>query len=171
MPDFVSIPQDDFLTAIAALAAQLAADDWRPDHLVGIGRGGLVPATFLSHACGVPLLSIDFSSGVPEFGDALLDILAARTAGGAKLLFVDDINDSGATIAHLRARLAAAGGVADHVRFAVLLDNIRSSQRIDYRHRTIDRAEDKSWFVFPWEAVAPQASLDADADAVPGRIA
>lgn len=171
MPDFAPVTQQDFLAAIAALAGQLAGDDWRPDHLIGIGRGGLVPATFLSHACGVPLLSIDFSSGVSDFGDALLTLLATRTADGAKLLFVDDINDSGATIAHLRAHLAAAGGVAGNVRFAVLLDNIRSSQRIDYRHRMIDRAEDKRWFVFPWEAVAPQASLVADADAVPERIA
>lgn len=170
MPIFAPVTQQEFLDAVTALAQHLAADDWRPDHLVGIGRGGLVPATFLSHATGVPLLSIDLSSGIPEFGDALLDRLAARSAAGARLLFVDDINDSGATIAALRARLDAAGGVAGTIRFAVMLDNLQSGQRVEYRHRTIDRATDRRWFVFPWEAVAPPAVVAADADAVPGRI-
>lgn len=171
MPTFSPVSQDDFLAAITALTDTITTDDWRPDHLVGIGRGGLVPATFLSHATGITLLSIDLSSGVAAFGDALLDELAARTNTGARLLFVDDINDSGATIASLRDRLAAAGGEADNVRFAVLIDNIRSRATVDYHHRKIDRATTKDWFVFPWEAVAPQTSLAADADAVPGRIA
>ncbi|HEX8446606.1 MAG TPA: phosphoribosyltransferase domain-containing protein [Sphingomonas sp.] len=171
MPIFATVSQDDFLAGIQALSAQLGAGDWRPDHLVGVGRGGLVPATFLSHAVDIPLLSIDISARVAEFGEALLDRLAARTADGQKLLFVDDINDSGGTIAHLRQRLVASGGVADRARFAVLLDNVRSAQRVDYHHRTIDRAVDKSWFVFPWEAVAPAATVAADADAVPERLA
>ncbi|MFD1951380.1 phosphoribosyltransferase [Sphingomonas arantia] len=171
MPTFSAVSQDDFLGAIATLTDMIAADDWRPDHLVGIGRGGLVPATFLSHATGIPLLSIDLSSGVKAFGEALLDELATMSAAGARLLFVDDINDSGATIASLRDRLAAAGGLTENVRFAVLIDNIGSRASVDYRHRRIDRATNKDWFVFPWEAVAPQTSLAADADAVPGRIA
>lgn len=171
MPAFAPVTQQDFLDAVTLLADRLAEDIWRPDHLVGIGRGGLVPATFLSHASGVPLVSIDLSSGLPAFGDALLDRLALLSAGGARLLFVDDINDSGATIAAVRARLDQAGAVAGTIRFAVMLDNVRSTQRVDYRYRTIDRAVDKSWFVFPWEAVAPPSAVAADADAVPGRIA
>jgi hypothetical protein len=35
----------------------------------------------------------------------------------------------------------------------------------------MDRSADKRWFVFPWEAVAPEHSLLADAAAVPERIA
>ncbi|WP_076071039.1 phosphoribosyltransferase [Sphingomonas montana] len=171
MPTFSSISHDAFLAAIDTLATTLAADDWQPDHLVGIGRGGLVPGTFLSHATGVPLLTIDLSAGVADFGDALVDRLAARTADGARLLFVDDINDSGATIARLRERTVAAGAIPANIRFAVLIDNIRSTATVEYRHRRIDRSVNKDWFVFPWEAVAPQARLAADANAVPGRIA
>ena len=56
------------------------------------------------------------------------------------------------------------------VRFATLIDNSVSTERVDYRARVIDRTVTKDWFVFPWEAVAPAASHLADATAVPDRI-
>jgi len=171
MPVFSDIPQADFVAAIRALAAQLAADDWAPDFIIGVGRGGLVPAVFLSHASGLPMLSVDFSSQVEDFSDGQLVKLAARTRGGERLLFLDDINDSGRTITHLRGALAAAGAVPGAVRFATLIDNVSSAERVDYRHRTIDRRETKDWFVFPWEAVAPAAAIADDAAEVPERIA
>jgi hypoxanthine phosphoribosyltransferase len=108
---------------------------------------------------------------VHDFAGAALERLAARTREGERLLVVDDINDSGATIARLRAMLAEAGAAPEQIRFATLLDNVRSVSRVDYRARTIDRAVMKDWFVFPWEAVAPDAALEADAAAVPERIA
>lgn len=85
-------------------------------------------------------------------------------------MFLDDINDSGRTITHLRGALSAAGAVPGSVRFATLIDNVSSAERVDYRARTIDRAVTKDWFVFPWEAVAPAGSLAEDAAAVPDRI-
>jgi len=171
MPVFTHIAHEEFVAQVQALAMALAKGDWTPSFIIGIGRGGLAPAVYLSHATGLPMLSVDHSSKVEDFSDAPLVRLAARTRAGERLLFIDDINDSGATIGKLREALAAAGSALNHVRFATLLDNIRSSQRIDYRAATIDRVERKDWFVFPWEAVAPQISLDADAAEMPVRIA
>ncbi|WP_242097131.1 phosphoribosyltransferase family protein [Sphingomonas sp. CROZ-RG-20F-R02-07] len=172
MPVFTHVPQDEFVASVKTLAAALAADPaWTPDFLIGVGRGGLVPAVFLSHASGLPMLSVDYSSQVEEFAEAPLARLADRTRAGARLLFLDDINDSGRTIARLRAALAAGDAAPGAVRFAVLIDNRSSTEGVDYRARTIDRAVTKDWFVFPWEAVAPQAALDGDAAAVPERIA
>ena len=171
MPVFAEIGQDEFVAAVRALATQLAADAWVPDFIIGVGRGGLVPAVFLSHATGLPMLSVDYSSQVKDFADEPLVKLAGRTRSGERLLFLDDINDSWRTIAHLRRALAAAGAVEGAVRFATLIDNENSAERVDYRHRTIDRRVTKDWFVFPWEAVASAASLADDAAAVPERIA
>ena len=86
-------------------------------------------------------------------------------------MFVDDINDSGRTIGLLRGKLAEAGAPAAHIRFATLIDNVVSAQRVDYRARTIDRTVTKDWYVFPWEAVAPRAAIEEDAAAVPERTA
>ena len=64
-----------------------------------------------------------------------------------------------------------AAGIAENVRYAVLIDNVASAERVEYRARTIDRRITKDWFVFPWEAVADRESVLRDATAVPERIA
>ncbi len=170
-PELTPIPQEAFVEAIHTLAAQIAGSGWAPHFLIGIGRGGLAPAVFLSHAAGLPMLSVDYSSQVPDFAAEPLVKLAARTRAGERLLFIDDINDTGRTIVHLRTVLAEADAVMDHIRFATLIDNVRSQARIDYAARTIDRATTKDWFVFPCEAVAPTMTVLADAAAVPERTA
>ena len=48
MPVFTPIPHDAVVAAILTLRDAIAAGDWRPDTIVGIGRGGLVPAVYLS---------------------------------------------------------------------------------------------------------------------------
>lgn len=171
MPELTPISQGDFVDAVHVLAGQIARMDWRPSFLIGIGRGGLVPAVFLSHATGLPTLSVDYSSQVPDFAAEPLRKLARRTQQDERLLFVDDINDTGRTIVHLRQVLADAGAIAANVRFATLIDNVRSLARVDYAARVIDRAVTKDWFVFPWEAVAPTATILEDAVAVPERTA
>ncbi|WP_066718443.1 phosphoribosyltransferase [Sphingomonas pituitosa] len=166
---FTHFTHDQLVAGVHAIARAVA--DWSPTLLVGVGRGGLTPAVYLSHRIGLPLVSVDHSTRIAPFGEALVAVLAQRTRDGERLLFVEDINDSGKTIGELRAALAAEGAVAEQVRFAVLLDNVRSSQRVEYGAQTIDRAVQKDWFVFPWEAMAPQARLDADAREVPDRLA
>lgn len=165
MPELLPIAQDAFVADVRALADRIIADAWRPDFIVGIGRGGLTPAVYLSHATGLPMLTVDYSSRLSDFSDAPLGLLRDRSCAGTRLLFVDDINDSGRTICQIRAKLAE--GRADNIRFATLIDNIRSSARVDYAARTIDRSITRDWFVFPWEAVAPRAAVEADALAVP----
>jgi hypothetical protein len=172
MPVFTPIDHDAFVADVRALAAAIRADDdWQPTFLIGIGRGGLAPAVYLSHASGLPALSCDFSGAIRDFADEVLARLAARTRDGERLLFIDDINDSGRTIGELRAALAQAGAAAGAVRVATLIDNRVSAERVDYAARTIDRTVTKDWYVFPWEAMAPAEAIADDAAAVPERIA
>ncbi len=169
-PDLFFVPYDDFLADVQALAAALEGDRRRPDYIVGIGRGGLVPATYLSHRTGIRLLTLDYSAGLPDLVAATIARLASFAQDGRSILLVDDINDSGVTIKALRALLRSHGTPADAVRVAVLLDNVRSSERVEYRARVIDRDRDKRWFVFPWEAMAERRTLVEEAEAVPDRL-
>ena len=41
-PTLVPIAYDQFVAGVQAVAAALDASGWTPDHIVGIGRGGLV---------------------------------------------------------------------------------------------------------------------------------
>lgn len=170
MPTLTPVDQPEFLTAVHYIAARLKESGWTPDVIIGLGRGGLIPAVYLSHASGIPMLSVDHSSQLPDFAAELLIKLAIRSRTD-RILFVDDINDSGRTITHVKAALVEAGGNLDNVRFATLIDNIVSAERVDYRFRTIDRSLNKDWFVFPWEQVSPTDKLIEDAGVVPGRLA
>ena len=110
MPVFTPISHAAFVADVAALATAIRADaDWTPSYIVGIGRGGLVPAVYLSHATGLPMLSCDWSSKVADFAGDVVVRLAAHTKAGERLLFVDDINDSGLTIGALRHRAGQRG--------------------------------------------------------------
>jgi uncharacterized protein len=157
------VDQAQFIDDVRALAQLLKEEDWQPDFIVGIGRGGLVPAVFLSHATGIALLSVDHSSKVPTFGDELLTKLADKTKEGISLLIVDDINDSGRTLKYLRSAFLKAGGIAAHLRVAVLINNISSIETVDYWARRIDRKQEQRWFVFPWEAMAEREESLVDA--------
>jgi xanthine phosphoribosyltransferase len=170
-PELFYVPYQRFLGDIETLARRLEADSWNPAFLVGVGRGGLVPAAYLSHRTDIPMLSVDHSSGEASFADELLGKLAAKSRAGTRILIVDDINDSGSTIAHLRSAIERQGGIKDRVRVAVLVNNIRSKAKAEYSAGDIDREVDKRWFVFPWEAVAKPKTLIDEALSVPERLA
>ena len=170
-PELYYVPYDAFLADLEAIGRKLDADSWKPDFLVGIGRGGLVPAAYLSHRTAITMLSVDHSSGDAAFADELLEKLAAKSNEGSNILIVDDINDSGSTIAYLRQVLTEHGCSQPNIRVAVLINNSRSKAKVEYAGSDIDRGEDKRWYVFPWEAVAPRDALMEDAAEVPERLA
>ncbi len=170
-PQLHYLPYDGFLADVRKVSAAVLAGDWTPDYVVGIGRGGLVPAVYISHETNTPMLSVDHSSKVPGFAEELLHKVAEKSAAGEKLLFVDDINDSGGTIATVRRILADNGGEADNLRFAVVMNNASSQATVDYWAEMIDRTTDKRWFVFPWEAVGMQDDIVAESQSIPERFA
>lgn len=169
-PELHYITDEAFLADVRSVARQIGESDWKPDFVIGIGRGGLVPAVYISHHADLPMLSIDHSSKVPGFADELLAKVAAKSAAGVKLLFIDDINDSGGTIAYVRRLLADNDCEGANLRFAVLINNSRSRATVDYWAQMIDREEDKRWFVFPWEAVGTRDTIIEEALSVPERL-
>ena len=162
---------EHFLARVRHLARTISDTGWLPDFVIGIGRGGLVPAVYLSHHFDLPMLSIDHSSKLPGFADELLAKVADMSAQGQRVLFVDDINDSGGTLRYIRERLDTFGCNHDVLRFAVMINNIRSSVEVDFCAETIDRNDDKRWFVFPWEAVGTREAIVTQARSVPERLA
>ena len=71
--------------ACLELARQLNADNWKPDYIVGIGRGGLIPANLLSQYTGIKMSSLDIS--LRDGGDTVSNCGMAEDAySGAKRL-------------------------------------------------------------------------------------
>lgn len=161
---------EDFLAKVRILSSKVRESGWMPQFVVGVGRGGLVPAVYVSHQLGLPMLSIDHSSKVPGFADELLAKVSGMSAAGARLLFVDDINDTGGTIEEIRALLTQGGCNHDNLRFAVVVNNASSKVEVDLWAEMIDRAHDKRWFVFPWESVGTKEAIVEEALSVPERL-
>lgn len=161
---------EDFLAKVRILSRKVRESGWMPDFVIGVGRGGLVPAVYISHQLELPMLSIDHSSKVPGFADELLAKVAGMTAEGKRMLFVDDINDSGGTIDYIRGQLAESECDSTNLRFAVVINNQSSKVEVDLWADMIDRTKDKRWFVFPWESVGTKDSIVEEALSVPERL-
>jgi hypoxanthine phosphoribosyltransferase len=150
------------------IARQINNSDWKPDYIVGITRGGLVPAVLLSQYLGVPMQSLDVS--LRDGGNTVTNCGMAEDAFGyngnvgeqvsKNILVVDDINDQGSTIAWIKqdwqsvclpndARWNHVWG--QNVRFATLTNNLASNESVDYSVWEVNKMEEDCWLVYPWE--------------------
>lgn len=142
--------------AAIELAAQVVADGYRPDVVLSIARGGLVVAASLAYALSVKscfVLNVEYYTGVDErlpAPEVLPPILDLDEASGARVLIVDDVADTGHTLALVRD--LCADRVAD-TRIAVLYGKPSSVVTCDYVWRHTDR-----WIEFPWSSAPPLVS-------------
>ena len=142
--------------AAIELAAQVVADGYRPDVVLSIARGGLVVAASLAYALSVKscfVLNVEYYTGIDErlpAPEVLPPILDLDEATGARVLIVDDVADTGHTLALVRD--LCADRVAE-TRIAVLYAKPESVVTCDYVWRHTDR-----WIEFPWSSAPPLVS-------------
>ena len=172
---------DDVMRLTQDILRQLHQDNWRPDVIVGITRGGLTPAILLSQYLNVPMFTLDvrlrdsndlvgpesnlwlaeWALGCPP--DDVQGYGKYDPAFRKNILIVDDINDSGDTINWIKDDWPSGCHPADPTwdkavwgkttRFAVLYDNEASHAELNptYAAQSINKINDPSWIVFPWE--------------------
>ena len=164
----------------STICRDITNSGWRPDYVVGITRGGLVPAVMISHFFNVRMETLKVSlrgdgetesntwmaedafGYVPteERGESGTQVDPAKRKN---ILIVDDINDTGATINWIMQDWKSSC-LPNHeawdrvwgntVRFAVLFDNLASKSNMcpTYFGETINKAEDDVWIDFPYES-------------------
>lgn len=139
---------DLFGEASRALAQQVADSGYRPDIILGVARGGLLPAASMAYALNVKnvfMISVEFYTGVDErldFPVMLPPLLNAVEIAGAQLLVTDDVADTGGTLKMVKD--FCADHVAD-VRCAVIYEKPPSVVKCEYVWRRTER-----WVNFPW---------------------
>jgi hypoxanthine phosphoribosyltransferase len=145
--------------AVLEIARQMQAHNWRPDYIVGITRGGAIPAVLLSQYTGIPMRPLEVS--LRDGGNCTSDLGMAEDAyNGKNILIVDDINDQGSTIAWIKEDWKS-GCLPNHpvwktiwghnVRVATLTNNLSSNEDVDYSVWEVNKAEEDCWLVYPWE--------------------
>ena len=135
------------------LAKAIAADEFRPDIILAIARGGMFVAGALGYALAVKnlhLMNVEFYTGegttldmpvmLPPVPDAV-DFSAKR------VLIADDVADTGKTIELVHGFVK--GHVAE-VRTAVIYEKSQSLIKCDYVWRRTER-----WINFPWSSEDP----------------
>ena len=142
---------------------QLQRDAWMPDYVVGLTRGGLVPANLISQYLEVPMECLKVSLRDSEHGPESNLWMSEDAYEGKRILIVDDINDSGATLNWIKKDWQDScfpGNTSiwenawnDNIRVAVLCDNEASASELNVRYSAVDlnKAEEDCWIVFPWE--------------------
>lgn len=115
------------------------------DYVVGITRGGLVPAVNLSHKLGIRMIAVNWStrdSDIRVLSEETLDLIR-----GKRILIVEDIVDSGKTLSQLTEALKDVC-IVD---IAALVYNTDQSIEPKFHAVTIDRKEYSDWINFFWE--------------------
>lgn len=144
---------DEFGEAARTVSRDVVRSGFTPDVVVAIARGGLLLAGAVAYAldvksCGA--LNVEFYTGV----DARLAepiVLAPHldqgSLAGKKVLVVDDVSDSGRTLAMVMGML---GGTGADVRSVCLYSKPGTILQPDFVWRITDR-----WIDFPWSVLPP----------------
>ena len=147
---------------VQEILRQMHKDCWIPDYVIGLTRGGLVPANMISQYLNVPMETLKVSLRDDTKQPETNHQMAHDAFMNKKILIVDDINDTGATLSWIKKDWSATAPEADrwnkvwggNVRIAVLYDNesSKSELTVDYTAVTINKAEEDVWIDFPWES-------------------
>ena len=126
-------------------------DSFVPDMIIGLSRGGLVPARILSDTLWIKdLISIKtehWGITATKSGKAILRDPGKLNLNGRKVLIVDDITDTGQSM-KLAYDFVKSQEPAE-VKTATMLHITRSSFIPDFYGELVDQ-KNWAWFIFPW---------------------
>ena len=146
-PKLLHITQKDVSSLLDTIVSKMKLDNYEPDAIVGVNRGGLQIAVMLSHYFGVPCIPItssvihqeSWNTGIPA----------------GKYLVIDDDCSKGFTLAGIKANADAEENI--DVKYAVLYHNPRANFQPDYWaeiNTTIDSKQEGStdpYIIYLWE--------------------
>lgn len=126
-------------------------ENFSPEVIIGLSRGGLVPSRILSDSLWIKdLLSIKtehWGITATKSGQAVLNDPGKLNLKGKKVLIVDDITDTGQSM-KLAYDFVKSQDPAE-IKTATMLHITRSEFVPDYYGELVDQTQ-WTWFIFPW---------------------
>ena len=144
---------EEFGGAARELATEVVESGFSTDIVVAVARGGLLLAGAIAYALGTKncgSINVEFYTDVDErLPEPVLHppLLDAPALTGKNVLLVDDVSDSGRTLAMVVELLREHGAT---VRTVTLYSKPRTVLVPDHVWRDTDK-----WITFPWSALAP----------------
>jgi len=129
-------------------AERICRSGFKPDIIVGISRGGWLPARVLSDLLENPRLAnvkVESYVGIGETkGTPSLTQCVSTNVVGKRVLIVDEVADTGGSLRLVVNHVLAEG--ASEVKVATLFSKPQAKVKPDYYEKETSR-----WIVFPWE--------------------
>jgi hypoxanthine phosphoribosyltransferase len=130
------------------LAEAVRRSGFEPDVIVGVSRGGWIPARIMSDLLGKPKLAnvaAEYYVGVAETKHKpIITQPVSLPVKDKKLLVVDDVADRGESLKLVEAHLKKGG--ASEIRIATIYYKPWSVTVPHYYQK-----ETSNWVIFPWE--------------------
>lgn len=156
-PDRENLTWETFGEASRYLSQEIVDSGWMPDLIVGVARGGLIPAGAIGYAIGIKEMGAinvefytDIGATLPE-PIILNPRLDTESLTDKKVLVVDDVADSGKTLDLVVNMLKET---ASEVRSAVIYTKPTTIFEPDYSWKKTE-----AWINFAW-SVLPVITAD-----------
>jgi len=147
---------NDIEAMCSSITLQMYTNNFKPDYIVGITRGGNVPATIISNMLNIPCEALKVSLRDDTKQSEHNTIMEHDSKLGKKILVVDDINDTGSTFKWIWNDWQLTED--SNVKFATLTENLASEfEHVSYHVHEVNKAEEDVWLVYPWENVGQYA--------------
>jgi hypoxanthine phosphoribosyltransferase len=147
-PEFEVPTWNQIYKMLLKIAEKIRKDNFKPDVIVGVSRGGWPPARVISDLLENPNLAnvrVEFYVGVAETkGEPTLTQPVSVKVSGKKVLVVDEVADTGKSLQLIKEHLQKEG--ASDVKIAAVYLKPWSIIKPDYYAKETSR-----WIVFPWE--------------------
>ncbi len=146
MPTFRSPSWVEIQTAMIRIAGRIRSDGKQFDAIVGIARGGWVPARLLCDLLGIQrLISVQLVSYEKMERGKIKQLDMPELSGIGEVLLVDDVSDSGSSFKHSLSVISRSGVSA---KTSAIYVKPWTAFRPDYYYQEVNE-----WVVFPWEVV------------------
>ncbi|UCH04903.1 MAG: phosphoribosyltransferase [Candidatus Thorarchaeota archaeon] len=146
--DYLILTWEDVYNLTLRLSERIVKSGFKPDVIVGIARGGWIPARILSDVLFAETLQnirIEYYSDVGKRGrEPKITQPITGTMEGKSILLVDEVADTGDSLFHAVEHVKSLG--AGDVKSAVLHFKPWSRVAPDYF-----MVKTESWTVYPWE--------------------
>jgi len=150
--DLISLSSSGTSDLVGSLAEEIQSGGEPYTHILGVARGGLVPAVYLSHKLNLPMAITNYSSPDGNGHGAKhvfwLDDKHVPIDNNSRVLVVDDIADTGNTLYDIGQEMHRR---CELVHFLTLV--YRQGSIICPQYIGLEIAADDPWVVFDWENV------------------